>query len=210
MAMCAAGPPKAITPSFTNSPATSPRRALRPGRAASTLGPPVTPATVAGRDRVGRAHAARYWRPWPPETLDRPRRSPRLALDAVADDRFVSARPTEGPHVFGGLLIGQALRAAALTVDRHQPARSLHASFLVAGTGGEPLRFEVERTRDGASFATRRVVVRQERGTVLVLTADFHPRRRASSTSATRRPGCRVPTGWRRAVTTTPTSSRAT
>lgn len=98
----------------------------------------------------------------------------RLALVAAGDDRFASARPVDGPHVFGGLLIGQALRAAALTVERHQPARSLHASFLLAGSGGEPLRLEVERTRDGTSFATRRVVVRQERGTVLVLTADFH------------------------------------
>lgn len=86
----------------------------------------------------------------------------------------MSAKPTDGPHVFGGLLIGQALRAAALTVEHGQPARSVHASFLVAGTGGEPLQLEVERTRDGASFATRRVVVRQARGTVLVLTADFH------------------------------------
>ena len=98
----------------------------------------------------------------------------RLALLPDGDDGFVSARPADGPHVFGGLLIGQALRAAALTVDAHQPARALHASFLVAGTGGQALRYAVERTRDGGSFATRRVVVRQERGTVLVLTADFH------------------------------------
>lgn len=98
----------------------------------------------------------------------------RLALVPDGADRFVSALAPDGPHVFGGLLLGQALRAAALTVAGPQPARSLHASFLVAGTGGEPLVHEVERTRDGASFATRRVVVRQARGTVLVLTADFH------------------------------------
>jgi acyl-CoA thioesterase-2 len=98
----------------------------------------------------------------------------RLALVAHGDDTFVSGRPTEGPPVFGGLLVGQALRAAALTLERDQPARSLHASFLVPGTAGETLLHEVERTRDGASFATRRVVVRQERGVVLVLTADFH------------------------------------
>jgi acyl-CoA thioesterase-2 len=98
----------------------------------------------------------------------------RLALVPVRDSSFVSSEPTEGPAVFGGLLVGQALRAAALTLERDQPARSLHASFLVPGTAGEPLRHDVERTRDGASFATRRVVVRQERGIVLVLTADFH------------------------------------
>lgn len=98
----------------------------------------------------------------------------RLALVAHDDDHFVSKQAVEGPHVFGGLLVGQALRAAALTVDAGHLARAVHASFLVAGSGGEPLHHLVERTRDGASFTTRRVVVRQERGIVLVLTADFH------------------------------------
>ena len=55
-----------------------------------------------------------------------------------------------------------------------RPAHSLHLSFAVAGTGGEAIRYEVERTRDGSSFATRRVVARQARGIVAVLTADFH------------------------------------
>ena len=98
----------------------------------------------------------------------------RLELIADGDDRFVSAQPTEGSHVFGGLLVGQALRAAALTVDGVRPACALHASFVMGGIAGEPLHHEVERTRDGSSFATRRVVVRQSRGVVLVLTADFH------------------------------------
>jgi acyl-CoA thioesterase-2 len=98
----------------------------------------------------------------------------RLSLIREGHDEFVSSEPTEGPPVFGGLLVAQALRAAALTLESDQPARSLHASFLVPGAAGEPLRHVVERTRDGASFATRRVVVRQERGIVLVLTADFH------------------------------------
>ena len=97
----------------------------------------------------------------------------RLALDQVGDDRFVSHDPTEVRHVFGGLLIAQALRAAQLTVSGRL-AHSLHASFVVAGTGGEPVRYAVERTRDGSSFATRQVVASQARGTVLVLTADFH------------------------------------
>lgn len=76
--------------------------------------------------------------------------------------------------MFGGLLIGQALRAAALTLTTPIPARSLHASFLVAGRGGEELLYDVERTRDGASFSTRRVLVRHNTEPVLVLTADFH------------------------------------
>lgn len=98
----------------------------------------------------------------------------RLELDEVGDDRFVSRAVIDPHHVFGGLLIGQALRAAALTVGPHRPAHSLHASFVAAGSGGEAIRYSVERTRDGSSFANRRVVAEQAKGIVLVLTAGFH------------------------------------
>ena len=100
----------------------------------------------------------------------------RLALVPVPGepDAFTSRDACERGHVFGGLLIAQAARAAQLTVPGGRPMHSLHASFLVAGRGGEHLRHEVERTRDGSSFSTRRVVVRQSRGPALVLTADFH------------------------------------
>src|SRR5215204_3603032 len=97
----------------------------------------------------------------------------RLALDPIGDDRFVSRRPPNPRHVFGGLLIGQALRAAALTVPEDRTAHALHGSFVVAGAGGEPIQYAVERTRDGGAFATRRVVAEQAHGTVFVLTADF-------------------------------------
>jgi acyl-CoA thioesterase II len=98
----------------------------------------------------------------------------RLALDEQPGDVFVSAATPDPGHVFGGLLIGQALRAAQLTVTDDKAAHSLHLSFALAGAGGEPIRYEVERTRDGSSFATRRVVARQSRGVVAVMTADFH------------------------------------
>ena len=98
----------------------------------------------------------------------------RLALDEIDDHTFTSRHPTDPGHVFGGLLIGQALRAAHLTVANGRSAHSLHASFVAAGGPDERLLLTVERTRDGGSFATRRVVVSQERGVVLVLTADFH------------------------------------
>ena len=107
----------------------------------------------------------------PPPTM-----ADRLALDPVTDelDVFTSRRPCGSGHVFGGLIIGQAARAAQVTVGDDRPIHSLHASFVVAGRGGQHLRHEVERTRDGGSFTTRRVVVRQSVGPVLVLTADFH------------------------------------
>ena len=54
-----------------------------------------------------------------------------IALDEIGDDRFESREPAEERHVFGGLLIAQALRAAQLTVIGRS-AHSLHASFVLA------------------------------------------------------------------------------
>ena len=102
----------------------------------------------------------------------------RLALDEVErveeTHHFVSHFPADRRHVFGGLLIAQALRAARLTVPAGRSVHSLHASFVTGGAPEQHLHHAVERTRDGASFATRRVVVSQDHGVVLVLTADFH------------------------------------
>ena len=99
----------------------------------------------------------------------------RLALvPAPGADTWEGAEPVDGGHVFGGLLVAQALRAATQTVAVEKTVHSLHASFVAAGRGGLTIRYAVERTRDGSSFATRRVVAFQETGVVLVLTADFH------------------------------------
>jgi acyl-CoA thioesterase-2 len=98
----------------------------------------------------------------------------RLALHDAGPGVFVGRASPPDHHLFGGLVVAQALRAATLTVDREGRAHALHASFVLAGEGAEPIRYEVERTRDGRSFATRRVVARQSRGVVLVLTAGFH------------------------------------
>ena len=95
-----------------------------------------------------------------------------LALEPAGDDTFVSQETPPGPHVFGGLLLAQGLRAASTTTGR--PPASLHASYVVAGAGGEPVTYEVERTRDGSSFTTRRVVARQSHGVLVVMTVDFH------------------------------------
>lgn len=97
----------------------------------------------------------------------------RLALDPSGTDQLTSRDPADSRHVYGGWLIAQALRAAASTVAADRHAIAVHASFVVAGTPEEHVRYAVERTRDGASFTTRRVTASQDAGTVLVLTADF-------------------------------------
>ena len=67
-----------------------------------------------------------------------------------------------GPRVFGGQVIGQALAAAVRTVEEKRLVHSLHAYFLRPGDMEHPIIYDVERTRDGGSFTTRRVVAIQK------------------------------------------------
>lgn len=99
-----------------------------------------------------------------------------LALTPASTGSDCFEADSGGPpasRTFGGLLVGQALAAAHRTVAAGRPAHALHASFVRPGTTDEPLRYDVERTNDGARFATRRVVAQQAHGVVLVLSADF-------------------------------------
>jgi acyl-CoA thioesterase-2 len=65
------------------------------------------------------------------------------------------------------------LRAVATTVDLEQQVHSLRAYFIRRGDHNEPIRFEVDRIRNGRSFSTRRVVARQAIGAILNLEASF-------------------------------------
>jgi acyl-CoA thioesterase-2 len=96
-----------------------------------------------------------------------------LALEAVAPDVYVGASALEEGRVFGGLMIAHALRAAHATVPDDRIAHSLQCAFVRAGRNDESLRYEVERTHEGASFSTRRVVVHQAGAVAFVLTARF-------------------------------------
>lgn len=69
-----------------------------------------------------------------------------------------------GKRVFGGQVLGQALRAASYTTDR--PAHSMHAYFLFGGDVSLPIIYQVERLRDGKSFVSRNVKAIQ-RGRVI-------------------------------------------
>ena len=80
-------------------------------------------------------------------------------------------------RVYGGQVVAQALSAAAETVDPDYLPHSLHAYFIRGGTSDEPIRYEVDRIRNGRSFTTRRVVARQSNGAILNLSASFHDSR---------------------------------
>lgn len=84
-----------------------------------------------------------------------------------------SSQATPHGRVYGGQVLGQALRAAGLTVDQDLPAHSMHAYFLRAGDSTHPITFSVERLRDGRSFTARRVHALQFGRPILSLAASF-------------------------------------
>ena len=98
-----------------------------------------------------------------------------LALEPHGPDTFVGVSPPyDWGRIFGGQVIAQALWAAAATVPAARPVHSLHAYFILGGRLDEPVRYEVDRVRNGRSFMTRRVVARQSYGAILTLEASFH------------------------------------
>ena len=64
-------------------------------------------------------------------------------------------------RVFGGQVVGQALNAAVRTVGPERRPHSLHSYFLRPGDLSKQIIYEVDPIRDGRSFATRRVVAKQ-------------------------------------------------
>jgi len=79
------------------------------------------------------------------------------------------------PRVFGGQVLGQALMAAALTVEG-RTVHSLHAYFLRPGDKQARIVYDVERIRDGGSFTTRRVVAIQHGRPIFNMAASFQIR----------------------------------
>ena len=97
-----------------------------------------------------------------------------LSLEPIEENLFRGSTIDIGtPNVFGGQVLGQSLMAASHTVEGLR-AHSLHAYFLRAGSTALPIIYDVERTRDGSSFSTRRVVAIQRGRPIFTMTASFH------------------------------------
>jgi acyl-CoA thioesterase-2 len=76
-------------------------------------------------------------------------------------------------RTFGGHVAGQSLVSAVRTVDPHYQVHSLHGYFLRPGDAKARTVFIVERTRDGGSFATRRVNAIQHGEIIFSMGASF-------------------------------------
>jgi acyl-CoA thioesterase-2 len=97
-----------------------------------------------------------------------------MQLEPHGPDTWVGVGPQyPWGGLYGGQIVAQGLRAAAHSVDPSFAVHSLHAYFIRRGDHKAPVRYEVDRIRDGKSFATRRVVARQSTGAILNMSASF-------------------------------------
>jgi acyl-CoA thioesterase-2 len=96
-----------------------------------------------------------------------------LALERIEVNLFRGVAPrNQGPRIFGGLVIAQALLAAYRTVDA-RVCHSLHCYFIRPGDPSVPILYDVDRSRDGKSFTTRRVTAIQHGAQIFNLAASF-------------------------------------
>ena len=95
-------------------------------------------------------------------------------LEPHGPDTFVGESPPyPWGRIYGGLVVAQALCAAVRTVRAEHSLHSLHAYFILGGDLSEPVRYEVDRVRNGRSFTTRRVIARQSSGAILTLGCSY-------------------------------------
>ena len=82
-----------------------------------------------------------------------------LKLERLEVNLFRGTTPDEEQRqrIYGGQVIAQSLLAAYETVE-DRICHSLHCYFIRPGDPNIPIVFEVDRSRDGGSFTTRRVV----------------------------------------------------
>lgn len=105
-----------------------------------------------------------------------PRLLNRLDLEQTAADEFVGGSGPGGKgfreRLYGGLVAAQAYVAAARTVP-DRPVHSLHLYFLRPGETGRPIRYEVERIKQGRNFAVREVRAMQGDKRIFQMMASF-------------------------------------
>ncbi len=95
-----------------------------------------------------------------------------LALERLDRDLFLGEPGPGSGRLFGGMVAAQSYRAAAHTVEQGA-LHSLHAYFLRPGRHDVPIRFAIDRIRDGRTFTTRRVVAHQAGEAIFNLSCSF-------------------------------------
>jgi len=83
-------------------------------------------------------------------------------------------RPGGVGRVFGGQVVGQAIIAAAKTVQNTRPIHSMHCYFMRPGSEDHAIDYRVEADMEGRSFSNRRVVAWQQDKPIFNMIASFH------------------------------------
>ncbi len=123
-----------------------------------------------------------------------------LALEKLEHNLFRGQSQDLGwGLVFGGQVLGQALSAATQTVPSDRFVHSLHGYFLRPGIANKAIVYDVDRIRDGKSFATRRVVAIQDGRPIFNLSASFQ-REESSFEHQSTMPECEGPEGLKNQV----------
>ena len=98
-----------------------------------------------------------------------------LTLEPIEVNLFRGRTPEDEVNrdrIYGGQVIAQALSAAYQTVEG-RTCHSLQSYFIRPGDPKAPVLYEVERSRDGKSFTTRRVIAIQHGEQIFNLAASF-------------------------------------
>ena len=100
-----------------------------------------------------------------------------MRMKVISDGEFEGTNLRQFTNrVYGGQAFGQAVIAAAATMDGSHSGREIHsitAAFLRPGSMDIPTRFKVLDVLDGRSFSTRRVLAHQADKTILTARASF-------------------------------------
>ena len=98
----------------------------------------------------------------------------RLNVRPDGNDTFVGGTTSGGgPRLFGGQVAGQAVVAAARTVEEGLSLHSLHAYFLQPGDPALDVIYRVERIKEGRNFHARQVLGRQGDRIIFSMQASF-------------------------------------
>lgn len=103
-----------------------------------------------------------------------------LALERLDRDLFRNRLNQRNANdaLFGGQVLAQSLTAACATVPESgseaRAVHSLHGYFLRAGRAHAHVVYQVDRTRDGGRFSTRRVIAIQEGEPIFHMECGFH------------------------------------
>lgn len=96
-----------------------------------------------------------------------------LDLEPIEVNLFRGVSPAEDrQRIFGGQVVSQALMAAYKTVEG-PVCHSLQSYFIRPGDPRQPVLYQVERSRDGKSFATRRVIAIQKGEQIFNMACSF-------------------------------------